>query len=1734
MASKIIYKGGTNIETVSGDELKIILPKKGSYHQWPQWWDKKEDNVRYNRFAIIEAIVPSGDFVRLVMPVRDGGQHIEIFYDGIGNFQFPAQRPLNHGAVYNRDGTTLFRTYDFTGGLKSPVKTKVYSAYTNSFLTDNNAPIFQKAEVGATGKDVEITYDEELTALAASAFVNFKVKVGVADAPIKDLLVIKNKIFLAMKDPIAKGATVKLSYTKPTSGDATAVRDDAAVNNESISLNEVTVTNNSKSDGIAPKMTSLAVGTDGMTGIFQFSEEMQNGMSKELFTFRAGGRLYGLETFALQSDSKNVLFKLNEKIPKGAAITLEYIQVGSRAHLTAAKDLSDVEVATSTINGSNGSTFDLQAPVLVSGTVRPYPDVIDLLYNEEIAADDDTLLPSPNLFTVLVKRGNQENTVVPITIVRANATTYSLSFQNPIAFPDDEVYVSYNAPTSGKAGFQDRAGNLAPSLDKVKMVNKSARDIIAPTISQAIVTPDGNRVMLTLNEAAPTRNIRAQDFAITIDNATVQPLAVASADRNVSMIVPPANKILKHQKVTLAYVDTTPNDTGDDVVDVAGNKLARFGSINVVNNSNAIDTAAPVLDGAPTVAANGLSISLKFDQALAGTPLLIYLSIYVDGQVMTGLWTTGISHDPNTNPDTLTLGINGTHTIKQGEVIRVKYVAPTSLGDSIRDLDDNKAVSFDVAATNNSVVSGTQPAYQSSVVDGAGMIVYITYDIPLRSSDPPALDKFTVKHNTIVNPVTGLLYTNGNKTLGLVLANAIEKAQAVTVDYADPTTGDDVKAVQSAAGVDAAALTNKTVLNNSDVPRYSQATSTFGGREVWIVFTDPLDITQKIDKTKFGITAKPSSSAQTSNLKIESATFITSQIIQLDLEDDSIIGKGDVVKLNYTRTNTASHSLVSSTNSGASVRTLKDVAVVNNSDQDSLVAHYGAAQDVFTDLNFAKDKSLAHRRIADVFNYVATGPSYYVNENGYLAKTKANYVRHSDNFNDSTYTTLTGLVVAPDELPGPGFPHVYCQTLKEDRTNSQHKMSIKIPSGITAGQAYIVSFYVKAQDPNANLVIEVDALHICAGTFQYDLKADAFKAGAQGTTSSSTSFTWKLLTVRGVAPSHSGDRFLNIALGNGTSFSYQGRTGGCVDFYGLQINEGTVPVTQPIISYSLPGHEPRFQHHPETKASMGLLLEPSTYNLMSTGSQGNSFNQWTYTDLTAAHNSTGVLDPKGTNLATRWTEASNNNEKKAQFNITVQAQKYYAFSMYVKSPDREMIKLDMPASHFKATGTQHVTWDITGDRVLSKSGTFDAAKVEKCINGWVRISCRFFCPKSTAQNVQAQITLLNSSGATGSGGKVVYVWGVQLEEDKFEASTYIEANRNASILSIPKHEIARTNLAKQSENLLKNQSDALWIGHANVTTTRGTSSDFTDPNGGKTATKVEFAATSSGTGAFLVQGIKVKEFTDYVMSFYVKPVPSAPSTFPADDLNFYWHGDGFNNNVKPLITPMGDWERVSVPIRTPDIPNIGGSQEKLAIFGVTCKAAGSFMMWGFQVEEGRYLTPYVKSDDSLQGPNDLEYIGMDPSDTTYRVRINKNDDFIWESHGYPSVIMLDDNENVSNTHIKLGVVDVSVVSGDKVVTTLGWENTNKGTRGWISAPEIPTQHNIQDDYLILLATVKAGNSQLWSNDVRYGAETSSNLPEISDITFEPTSQAIGRITIYKKAITDPALLKTISNPAITG
>ena len=130
--------------------------------------------------------------------------------------------------------------------------------------------------------------------------------------------------------------------------------------------------------------------------------------------------------------------------------------------------------------------------------------------------------------------------------------------------------------------------------------------------------------------------------------------------------------------------------------------------------------------------------------------------------------------------------------------------------------------------------------------------------------------------------------------------------------------------------------------------------------------------------------------------------------------------------------------------------------------------------------------------------------------------------------------------------------------------------------------------------------------------------------------------------------------------------------------------------------------------------------------------------------------------------------------------------------------------------------------------------------------------------------------------------------------------------------------------------------------------------------------------------------------------------------------------------------------------------------------------------------------------------------------------------------------MLDDNENVSNTHIKLGVVDVSVVSGDKVVTTLGWENTNKGTRGWISAPETPTQHNIQDDYLILLATVKAGNSQLWSNDVRYGAETSSNLPEISDITFEPTSQAIGRITIYKKAITDPALLKTISNPAITG
>ncbi|WP_215902152.1 SwmB domain-containing protein, partial [Acinetobacter bereziniae] len=94
--------------------------------------------------------------------------------------------------------------------------------------------------------------------------------------------------------------------------------------------------------------------------------------------------------------------------------------------------------------------------------------------------------------------------------------------------------------------------------------------------------------------------------------------------------------------------------------------------------------------------------------------------------------------------------------------------------------------------------------------------------------------------------VTGV--TVVGSTVVLTLGTAVTAGQAVEVGYTDPTAGNDVNAIQDAAGNDAASLPATPVSNDSTVPGGDTTAPTFvsaavdtTGTSLTLTYSEALD-----------------------------------------------------------------------------------------------------------------------------------------------------------------------------------------------------------------------------------------------------------------------------------------------------------------------------------------------------------------------------------------------------------------------------------------------------------------------------------------------------------------------------------------------------------------------------------------------------------------------------------------------------------------------------------------------------------------------------------------------------------------------------------------------------------------------------------------------------------------------------------------------------------------------------
>ena len=105
------------------------------------------------------------------------------------------------------------------------------------------------------------------------------------------------------------------------------------------------------------------------------------------------------------------------------------------------------------------------------------------------------------------------------------------------------------------------------------------------------------------------------------------------------------------------------------------------------------------------------------------------------------------------------------------------------------------------------------PAFGFATVNGASLVMTYTDASPLATSNAPGAAAFAVKVGGASVAVTAVAINSAAKTVTLTLATPVTAGQAVTVSYTDPTAGDDVVALQDAAGNDAATLVDAAVSN---------------------------------------------------------------------------------------------------------------------------------------------------------------------------------------------------------------------------------------------------------------------------------------------------------------------------------------------------------------------------------------------------------------------------------------------------------------------------------------------------------------------------------------------------------------------------------------------------------------------------------------------------------------------------------------------------------------------------------------------------------------------------------------------------------------------------------------------------------------------------------------------------------------------------------------------------------
>ena len=681
---------------------------------------------------------------------------------------------------------------------------------TNGSTTEAVAPTLVSAAIDATGEFLTLTYSEALGTTTA-ATTAFSVTYGGSSRTPTARSVSGSTVVLTLSPRVQRTDTVTVAYTAPTADlgtTNTAVQDTAG--NDAASFSATSATNSSTYDTVAPTFVSAAMNGLKTKVVLTYDED--------LGATTAGSGAFGV---SVNSSSRGVTgvsisgstveLTLASSVNEGETVTFTYTapSVSAATSNSAIQDLAGNDAASVSSATSVTNITDVTAPVRQSAVVNAAGTSLTLTYNEALGSTT----AATGDFVVRVGGSTRS-----VTGVAVSGSTVVLTL-SPVVQQNEEVTVAYTAPASNSSAtnnaIQDSVGNDAVSFTALAVTNNSTTDTVSPTLVSTAVNAAGAAV-LTFSETLGTTGPSASAFTVTVDGATLTVTGVTIVGATVVIVTSP--KIEAGKAATIVYnAPSSSSATSNSAIqDATGNDAAGATfTVTSANNASTYDPTPPTSTGSEVNDGGKLVITYSETLATPG-PDASQFTVTIDGKTATIVSVEIVDNK---------IVITTSPLIAGGETVTWAFTDATSGNDAkgIQDAAGNdvgSGTNGSGSVTNGSKVSNVDPVpptVSGSEVNEGGKVV-ISFSETLAAPGPDS-SQFTVTIDG--SPVTIVSVEVIDNKVIITTAPLVADGQTVTWKYADPTAGNDQKAIQDKSGNDlgSASIGSGSVTNGSKVTK---------------------------------------------------------------------------------------------------------------------------------------------------------------------------------------------------------------------------------------------------------------------------------------------------------------------------------------------------------------------------------------------------------------------------------------------------------------------------------------------------------------------------------------------------------------------------------------------------------------------------------------------------------------------------------------------------------------------------------------------------------------------------------------------------------------------------------------------------------------------------------------------------------------------------------------------------